>query len=434
MRLHRRSLCGLLFSVLALAAPPALSQNLLVNPGFDRDLSGWTAETVTYPDPSHGDVSATWTPTDAAGRTASGGLALHARTGYHETAEISLSQCVPAAEGQLMSLGAKFLTARQFATAGTYVRAAFFASSDCTGPQLASALSTSLDFAGYPETNSNGLWRPAAAVVLTSPGTHSARIFVSATSVGSSFYGAGWVDATADDVYAMIASTAVTTWIVPSAAWVHGAAGSYWTTQFTLCNPGPLDAAVTLTWLGHDIDGRGGSESTYVVPAGQTLVPDEETWKFNHPEGWGAILVASSSPALVLQSETSTFLAGGGTVGQAVPVLGLSDFAGASPKTLVPIRENGLFRTNLILANATSAPLTAHVALYAADGTQLAMRDVGLPPLGMTQLTRVVTSFGIPILDLGRISVSTPTPGGLLAAYASVIDNTTNDPRTILPR
>jgi hypothetical protein len=34
----------------------------------------------------------------------------------------------------------------------------------------------------------------------------------------------------------------------------------------------------------------------------------------------------------------------------------------------------------------------------------------------------------------GRVAISTPTPGGLVAAYASVIDNTTNDPRTILPR
>jgi hypothetical protein len=35
---------------------------------------------------------------------------------------------------------------------------------------------------------------------------------------------------------------------------------------------------------------------------------------------------------------------------------------------------------------------------------------------------------------VGRISVSTATPGGLVAAYASVIDNVTNDPRTLLPR
>lgn len=33
-----------------------------------------------------------------------------------------------------------------------------------------------------------------------------------------------------------------------------------------------------------------------------------------------------------------------------------------------------------------------------------------------------------------RLVVSTPTAGGAVGTYASVIDNTTNDPRTLLAR
>jgi hypothetical protein len=33
-----------------------------------------------------------------------------------------------------------------------------------------------------------------------------------------------------------------------------------------------------------------------------------------------------------------------------------------------------------------------------------------------------------------RLVLSTPTANGAFAAYASVIDATTNDPRTLLPR
>jgi hypothetical protein len=434
MRVSFGSLRRIFLPLLAFVAHPALSQNLLVNPGFDRDLSGWTSQTQTYPDPAHGDVSATWTAADAAGSTASGGLALHARTGYHESAQISLGQCLAVTEGRLVSFGGRFLTAHQFATAGTSVDVAFFASSDCGGVALGSGMATSLPFAGYPETNSNGVWLPAASAVLSSPGTRSARVGVSVSSAGSGYYGSGYVDAIADDVYATVAPAAVTTWMLPSAAWVHGAAGSYWTTQFTLSNPGPTDAAVTFKWLGHDIDGRGGYETTYVVRAGQTFTPDEQTWWVNHPENWGAILVTSSSSALIVQSETRTYVPGGGTVGQALPAFGPADYAGATPKTLAPIRENALFRTNLVLANATGAPLVAHVALFSADGTPIGTRDVDLPPLGMTQINRVAQALGAPTLDTGRIAVSTPTPGGLVAAYASIIDNVTNDPRTILPR
>jgi hypothetical protein len=434
MRFRRGSLHRLFIPLLALAARPALSQNLLVNPGFDRDLSGWTSEIQTYPDPAHGDVSAGWTPTDATGNFASGGLALHARTGYHETARLSLSQCLAESGGRLVSFGGTFLTARQFATASTDVEVAFFASFDCSGAVLSSETAASMPFSGYPETNSNGRWLPAASAVLSSPATRSMRVSVLVFSVGTSFFGSGYVDAVADDVYATVAPAAVTTWILPSAGWVHGAAGSYWSTQFTLCNPGSGDAAVTLKWLGHDLDGRFGPGTAYVVRAGETLVPDEETWQINHSEDWGAILVTSSSPVLVVQSETSTYVSGGGTVGQALPAFGPADFARATPKTLAPIRENSFFRTNLVLANATVAPLTVHVALYAADGTPLGTRDVDLPPLGMTQISRVASALGAATLDTGRIEVSTPTPGGLVAAYASVIDNTTNDPRTILPQ
>ena len=138
------------------------------------------------------------------------------------------------------------------------------------------------------------------------------------------------------------------------------------------------------------------------------------------------------SPNLVVQSETSTS-SSGGTVGQALPAFGPADYASAAPKTLAPIRENESFRTNLVLSNPTEIPVTAHVALFAADGTQIGSRDVDLPPLGMTQINRVAAALGATSLDAGRISVSTPTPGGLVAAYASVIDNVTNDPRTLLP-
>lgn len=37
-------------------------------------------------------------------------------------------------------------------------------------------------------------------------------------------------------------------------------------------------------------------------------------------------------------------------------------------------------------------------------------------------------------LKNSRLLLSTPTPGGKLATYATVIDRTTNDPRTLLPR
>ncbi|MFI5120552.1 MAG: hypothetical protein ACHQM4_09075 [Thermoanaerobaculia bacterium] len=406
-----------------------------MNPGFDRDLSGWTLSThfSSGPIPGVVEASAGWTPSDAGGNGSSGGAALHALAFTRTAAYVWLAQCVPVSEGALLSFGAKIRTTRQKGVQGQ-VLASLFSSTDCSGSAPGvSAFAGSLPVDFLTETSSAGLWLPATSSVLASPGSRAALLEIGVWAAGTSFYGTAYADVAFDDVFLSTAPTQTTTWLLPSAAWVHGAGGSYWTTRFTLSNPGTTDAAVNFRWLGHDVDGRDGPETSYVVRAGQTFVPDENTWWVNHPEDYGAILVTSSSPALIVHGETSTpFL--GGSVGQALPAFGPADFASMTPKTLAPIRENASFRTNLVLANATDAPLTAHVNLFAADGTLLGTRDVDLPPLGMTQLSRVAAVLGAPTLDVGRLAVSTSTPGGLVAAYASVIDNATNDPRTLLPQ
>lgn len=439
MRFSRflRALFLPLLAFLSLPAPPSLAQNLLVNPGFDRDLGGWTIATVISPNPSplpgYVEATAAWSSSDAGGNALSGGVALHARADTMSFATTTLTQCAPVSEGMLVSFGGKFLTARQYMTAGAGVMVTFFSSADCSGASFGSATAGSLpSVLGPTETNSGGLWLFAASQAIASTGARSVLFEIDARATGTMAYGLSYVDAIADDVFLTAATAPLTTTLLPSAAWIHGAGGAYWTTRFTLVNAGATDAAVSLRFLPHD--GGASREFTYNVPAGWTLDVPEETWEINFRETFGAILVTSPSPSVFLQSETSTFVPAGGTVGQALPAFGANDFAGSTPKMLAPIRENVSFRSNLVLANATSAPLTAHVALYASDGTLLGARDIDLPPLGMTQINRVASALGTTILDAGRLAISTPTPGGLVAAYASVIDNTTNDPRTLLPR
>ena len=436
MRLPLRPPRRILPALLAFAATPALAQNLLLNPGFDRDLGGWTTSVKLSnprPPPDLTQASADWTANDASGNVASGGLALHAQAAIGTSATAAATQCVAASPGFLATVGAKILTTRQYMTASSSAIVSFFLTSDCSGTSLGRASKDSLPFV-VPETDSGGRWLLTTVEALVPSEARSVLAEISANAYGSMFYGDCEVIAVADDAFLTLKPATTTTWILPSAAWAHGAGGSFWMTTFTLCNPGSTDAVVALKWLGHDADGRGGNVRTYLVRAGQTLVPEYEEWELGHEEGWGAILVTSSSSAVVVQSETQTYVRGGGSVGQVVPALGPADFASATPKTLAPIREiAGFYRTNLVLANPTEMPLTAHVVLYAADGTQLGSRDIDLPPLGMTQINRVVSALGASALGAGRISVSTPTAGGLVATFASLIDNTTNDPRTILP-
>jgi hypothetical protein len=120
---------------------------------------------------------------------------------------------------------------------------------------------------------------------------------------------------------------------------------------------------------------------------------------------------------------------------QSVPAATVDDtIVSGLPQIIAGIREDSAFRTNLILTNAAEDPLEVQVKLVAETGSVLANRWVHVPPLGMTQLTRVVRALGVDADVSGGQIVLSPVPGGYLAAYAALIDNTTNDPRTLLPQ
>lgn len=422
----------LLYSFLLLWAPTLPAQNLLLNAGFERDLTQWVVS--LYPStPSPAYASASWVATDSSGASSSGGVHLQAKAVFDSAnASAWIRQCVPVTPGSLATVSARVLILRQVKAAGASVEMGFHSNADCSGPLMARTWAESLPFQTLP-TDSGGRWLLTTTMALTPAEARAVHVGIGVQAAHTRFYGNAEVEAVADEAVLTLSPARPAKWLLPSAAWLHGANGSYWTTSFTIANPGSEDAAVTLKWLGHDQDGRGGREFAYMVPAGRTVSPGTADWEAQFTEDWGAVLVSSSSPSVVVQSEIASWF-GSGTVGQALPSFNANDFAGAAPKHLVPIRENYTFRTNLVLANPTELPVTAVVLLHSAEGIVIGSREVSLPPLGMTQISRVAVELGTPHLELGRISVSTPTPGGLVAAYASLIDNVSNDPRTILPR
>lgn len=215
-----------------------------------------------------------------------------------------------------------------------------------------------------------------------------------------------------------------------------GAGGAFYTTALSLVNPGASEARVTAKFLGHDGDGRGGAEKELTVPAGGTAAWRDVLGElFGLEQGYGAVRISSATSSLILAAETSTPSAAGGSFGQSVPGLGDAELvrAGAS-RTIPAVRENTAFRANLVLANATEVPIDVDVTFVSDAGAAIATKRISLPPLGMIQVSRVVLDLGAPSGSAGRLVVSTPTPGGAFAAYASVIDNATNDPRTLLVR
>jgi sugar lactone lactonase YvrE len=228
-----------------------------------------------------------------------------------------------------------------------------------------------------------------------------------------------------------------TTWILPSSARSIGLNGAFFTTELVLANTSSQDALLTLEFLNNNRDGRDGIQKALTLGAGRSVVyADVLGTLFGVTDGYGAIRITCSSATLAIQGQTSTRSPNKGSYGQSVLAIQHQGWiVQGLPRTIVGIREDNQFRTNLIMANATEAPLDVNIQLRSPEGASLASRQLLLRPLEMSQLTQLVRYLGVTEDTAGaQLLISTSTPGGYLAAYAALIDNVTNDPRTLLPQ
>ncbi len=226
--------------------------------------------------------------------------------------------------------------------------------------------------------------------------------------------------------------TIVGTWLLTSSARAPGA-GAFWQTDLSIRNTGTSTANVTIKFLGHSSDGRGGPERYATIPAGQTA-----TWRdvlgslFGLSNDYGPILVRSTTANLAVLGQTWT-AGGAGTYGQSVPVLSMDELISSTPRSILGVRQDNFFRTNLMLANATESTATVTVQLVSTGGGVLKTLNVSLGPLSRAQYN-VGADFGYTNLSDAVFVISSSTSGARIGAYASVIDAGTADPRTLLPR
>ena len=223
------------------------------------------------------------------------------------------------------------------------------------------------------------------------------------------------------------------TWLLPSSARTSGA-NAFWTTDLTVTNAGDTAATVSLKFLGHEGNGGAGPERSYPIAARATLTwPDVLSLVFGRERDWGPILVRSTTTSLSVQGQTWTASPTGGTYGQSVPALAAAETVGAAPKALAGIRQDSLFRTNVVLANLKETEASVTIVALLPDGTTATTWTRTVGPLGFVQVN-LQNDLGLASFAGGSLLVSSSTPGAQIAAYASVIDASTADPRTVLAR
>ena len=228
---------------------------------------------------------------------------------------------------------------------------------------------------------------------------------------------------------------------VVAAAHVAGVAGTNWRTDLELHCWGNEDAIVSVELLEHGADNSNPVSATVTVDAGDSERLEDVVASLFGVEGGVALRVTPTAGRVLVTSRTYNLLGpgndlglpAGATFGQLIPGVSLEQAIGVGEEGRLiqlsqSVEANSGFRTNLILVNATGAPVDAEVELFNDDGTSLGSFVRSLQPYEYRQLNRVfATVTGAAVRD-GYAVLRTTTDGGRLFALASVVDNLTGDP------
>jgi hypothetical protein len=135
-------------------------------------------------------------------------------------------------------------------------------------------------------------------------------------------------------------------------------------------------------------------------------------------------LTLESQERLVLASRTYT-TTDQGTYGQGVEAevrgqgLGIGEIG-----HLLQLSQNPDYRTNVGFTEITGQATDVEIRIYDLSGSVLLTSAFSLPPSAWRQIS--LSDMGMTSLDIGRAEIEV-TSGGLIYAYASVIDNRTGD-------
>jgi uncharacterized repeat protein (TIGR01451 family) len=144
------------------------------------------------------------------------------------------------------------------------------------------------------------------------------------------------------------------------------------------------------------------------------------------------------SKATVVSSRTynsSATSLSAGTLGQFIPATLFGNFIGRSGAassllSLQQVAESSSYRTNLGLAEAAGLPAQLSVSIFGATGARLFQLPLALNAGEQRQLNSFIAQNGLSLAD-GRIEVEVVGGNGKVTAYASVVDNLTQDPLVV---
>lgn len=242
------------------------------------------------------------------------------------------------------------------------------------------------------------------------------------------------------------AAPVLSTIVLPSVSHADGV-NSKWQSDVRLSNPSsqPQSYLLTFTPANTDTSTTEVHTTTMDVDPGDTAALDDIITEWF---GFGALGDGSSgaltitaidsggkamsvSPRNVMVASSRTYdVTPAGTLGQYIPPIPFFQFAAAGSRlSLQQIAQSAAFRTNIGLVEGAGQPATATLSVFNNAGAKVGSVDVPLAAGEQKQINSFLAANGVSLTD-GRIEVSV-SGGGKVAAYASVVDNGTQDPLVV---
>lgn len=236
------------------------------------------------------------------------------------------------------------------------------------------------------------------------------------------------------------------TLIIPAVAHAQGI-GSPFQSDVRIANVGFNDITYEISFTPSGNGGWASNKMTTVtIRSGDTLAFDDivKAWYGSGllgESGSGTIEIRpleGADPLSTFASSRTYALVGTGTLGQFIPALAQNQFITNSPSdslariSLQQIANSAAYRSNIGFVEGSGAPVDVLARLLDGNNNLLATRQFQLGPFEHLQ-NSLGGLFNNTNIEDGRVEVETLSPSGLVTAYASVINNTTNDPFLVFP-
>lgn len=242
--------------------------------------------------------------------------------------------------------------------------------------------------------------------------------------------------------------------IIPAVAHAVGANDSQFESDIRVTNLGATTAKYQINFTPSGVDGTTtGTSSTIEIAPNETTALDDiletlfgtgttsvvgmlEIRPLSSSTSSTSFVTTStgSAPLTTVASSRTYNVTPTGTFGQYIPAIPFSQFVGQGSKlSLQQIAQSDIYRTNFGFAEASGQAAELLMRVYDTQNTLLATIPVSLAASEHKQINSMLAVNGITNLKDGRVEVEVTSSTGKVTAYASGVDNMTNDPLLVSP-